>query len=237
MLNRLVSCGQCQFHFSARGGPKYSYYVCNGKGSQKLISKNQQCLSRYIPVEIIDNAVWQDLRSLMRDPAIIIDALKYAKDCKFFTHQLQKRNEIVKQNLEQILTQEKRLLDAYLAEVITFEEFSSKRDEIASKKSSLEQQQRQIQAQKETKVELEKISHWLRIFCQDISDQLDKMDLEQRRYIMKLLIDRVVVDDEQVEIRYAIPTSEAGKKNFFCHLRLRYFSDIVHQVSVHSVSL
>jgi hypothetical protein len=47
---------------------------------------------------------------------------------------------------------------------------------------------------------------------------------EQKRQLIELLIDRVVVTGEEVEIRYAIPTSPKGEYVRFCHLRLDYFS-------------
>ena len=47
---------------------------------------------------------------------------------------------------------------------------------------------------------------------------------EQKRQLIELLVDRVVVTGEEVEIRYAIPTSPKGETIRFCHLRLDYFT-------------
>ncbi len=41
---------------------------------------------------------------------------------------------------------------------------------------------------------------------------------------MELLIDRVVVTDGEVEIRYVIPTSPKGEQVRFSHLRSDYFN-------------
>jgi site-specific DNA recombinase len=46
----------------------------------------------------------------------------------------------------------------------------------------------------------------------------------QRRQLVELLIDRVVVNDAQVEIRYVIPTGPKGETTPFCHLRLDYLN-------------
>src|SRR5262249_29761674 len=48
---------------------------------------------------------------------------------------------------------------------------------------------------------------------------------EQRRQLAELLIDRVIVTGDEVEIRYAIPTDERGEHIRFCQLRLDYFRD------------
>lgn len=62
-------------------------------------------------------------------------------------------------------------------------------------------------------------------FCRRVQIGLADATFERRRQLVELLIDRVVVTDEQVEIRYVIPTSPAGEKFRFSHLRSDYFSD------------
>ena len=47
---------------------------------------------------------------------------------------------------------------------------------------------------------------------------------EQRRQLALLLIDRVVVTDAEVEIRYVLPTSPESEHVRFCHLRKDYFA-------------
>jgi site-specific DNA recombinase len=39
---------------------------------------------------------------------------------------------------------------------------------------------------------------------------------------VELLIDRVIVTDGEVEIRYVMPTDRASEQVRFCHLRLDY---------------
>jgi site-specific DNA recombinase len=45
---------------------------------------------------------------------------------------------------------------------------------------------------------------------------------EQKRQLVELLIDRVVVTMEDVEIRYVIPTSPSSEQIRFCHLLTDY---------------
>lgn len=45
-----------------------------------------------------------------------------------------------------------------------------------------------------------------------ISEGLDHAGFAQRRAVVELLIDRVVVDGEDVEIRYVIPLSGTARK-------------------------
>jgi hypothetical protein len=52
---------------------------------------------------------------------------------------------------------------------------------------------------------------------------LGQAGFEQRRQLVELLIDRVVVTDGHVEIRYVIPTTDHSTTTRFCHLRTDYF--------------
>ena len=55
------------------------------------------------------------------------------------------------------------------------------------------------------------------------SKSLAAASFEQRRQLVLLLIDRVIVTDAEVEIRYVLPTSPESEHVRFCHLRKDYF--------------
>jgi site-specific DNA recombinase len=59
---------------------------------------------------------------------------------------------------------------------------------------------------------------------------------EQKRQLIELLVDRVVVTGEEVEIRYVIPTSSKGETMRFCHLRLDYFNGPVFPIHCQQAS-
>jgi hypothetical protein len=48
----------------------------------------------------------------------------------------------------------------------------------------------------------------------------------QKRQLSELLIDRVIVTNEQIEIRYVMPTSPRGEQTRFSHLHTDYFGQV-----------
>jgi site-specific DNA recombinase len=64
-----------------------------------------------------------------------------------------------------------------------------------------------------------------------VQQGLTDATFEQKRQLIELLIDRVVVTGEEVEIRYVIPTSPHSEQTRFCHLCLDYFTGpmLAHQ--------
>jgi hypothetical protein len=57
---------------------------------------------------------------------------------------------------------------------------------------------------------------------------LEQASFGQRQQLVELLIDRVIVSNEEVEIRYVIPTSEASLQTRFCQLRTDYLDPPAH---------
>src|SRR6266567_1729736 len=133
--------------------------------------------------------------------------------------ELQARQAAIRQALGQLDRQQQRLLDAYLAEVITLAELQRKRQDLDRRQATLLAQQRQLDDAAGQRLELSAVADGIEAFCQAIRAGLDTATFEQRRQLAELLIDRVIVTDDQVEIRYVLPTSPHGPHRPFCPLR------------------
>jgi site-specific DNA recombinase len=235
LLRSLASCGQCKLSCTGRSYQQYSYYVCRGKTDALRAPRGERCPSRFIPAQALDDLVWEDFCYVVTHPESITQAVKRAQTGKWLPQQLQARSKTLKQALAQLRRQSERLLKAYLAEVIGLSELERKRREIAQKGQALQAQLHQVEAQAEKRLEVADVATSIETFCQRIQQGLDQATFEQRRQLVELLIDRVVIDDDQVEIRYVIPTSKAGEQTRFCHLRADYFNP--HSFSVCAQSI
>jgi site-specific DNA recombinase len=63
-------------------------------------------------------------------------------------------------------------------------------------------------------------------FVTCVRGSLEQASFEQKRQLVKLLIDQAIVTDDKVEIRYVIPTTPASEQVRFCHLRTDYLVTI-----------
>src|SRR5260370_1255784 len=63
------------------------------------------------------------------------------------------------------------------------------------------------------------VADGIEAFCRATRAGLATATFEQRRQLAELLIDRVIVTDGQVDIRYVLPTSPDGPHHPFCQLR------------------
>jgi len=220
LLRALVSCGACRLACTGRQlNPGYRYYLCRGRTDPLRAAEGRRCTARYIPAGQLDDLVWADLCALLTDPAQVTRALTRAQDGAWLPQELQARQAAIRQALGQLDRQQQRLLDAYLAEIIGLPELQRKRHDLDRRHATLTAQQRQLDATAGQRLELQATADGIERFCQTVRAGLATATFEQRRLLTELLIDRVIVTDDQVEIRYVLPTSPKGPHRPFCQLR------------------
>jgi len=231
LLRAMVSCGQCQLACTGRtANTGQAYYVCNGKRPLLQSPRTEKCPSRFLPVSQLDELVWTDLCEVLLHPACLTEALQRAQGGQWLPQELQARRENVRKARVSVEHQMERLTDAYLAEVVPLQEYKRRRQELEQRLEGLATQIRQLDASASKQVELAAVAQSMQEFCQRMSHGLEHASFEQKRHLIELLIDRVVVTHEEVEIRYVIPTSSSGEQTRFCQLRSNYFQSQGQQV-------
>ena len=232
LLRGQVSCGQCRLTAGARTTPAgYGYYVCRGRTDRLRISQGQPCTARYVPAQQLDDLVWRDLCAVLNDPQLVAAALERAQNGAWLPQELQARQANTCHALESLERQQERLLTAYLADILALPEFERKRRELEQKRASLQVQQHQLTALAQQRLEFGKVAASIEGFCAQVRAGLDNATFPQKRLLVELLIDQVVVTDDDVEIRYVVPISHNGARQPFCRLRLDYRMSVPNGVT------
>src|SRR5919112_1990211 len=220
LLRALVSCGACGRSSPARTSwDGRSYYVC--RGHSEIVSE-QRCRARHAPGARLEELVWEDLCEVLTHPEHAKHALRRAHGGEWLPQELKARLENVGKALAQTERQRERLLEAYLGGVLELAELERKRKELQGRTDALLAQQRQLEASARERTELAAMADSIEEFCKQVRTGLADATFEQKRLLVELLIDRVIVTDEEVEIRYVVPTSPEGPHQPFCHLRTDY---------------
>ncbi len=226
LLRALVSCGVCQRASLARTNGGNAYYVCRGKTQRGISGEVEPCPARYVPAGQLDKLVWQDVCSVLQHPEVIGEALQRAQNGAWLPQELQARRHQLRKVLVSLEQQLERLTDAYLGGVLQLEEYRRRREDLEQQKQSVAQQERQLELSIDRQVEVSTLVSTIEAFCARIQAGLENATFEQQRQLIELLVDRVVVTNDDVEIRYVIPTTAASEHVRFCHLRADYFGRI-----------
>ena len=224
LLRAMISCGLCQLACTGRTTDTgHAYYACNGKRPLLQSPRTEKCPSRLLPVGQLDDLVWADVCQVLLHPECLVLARPRAQGGQWLPQELQVRRENLRKARVSAEHQMERLTEAYLAGVVPLEEYKRRRPELEQRLEGLAAQLRQLEASASKHVELAGIAQSMEEFCQRVSAGLEQASFEQKRHLIELLIDRVVVTNEEVEIRYVIPTSASSEQVRFCHLRSNYF--------------
>jgi len=228
LLRALVSCGVCQSACIARTTKHgHSYYMCRCAVQPLYSQHDQRCEARYSPAQQLDTLVWQDLCELLAHPENITYALERAHGGHWLPQELQARKDALRKGHSSLAQQLERLTEAYLQGVIPLPEYQRRRQEVAQKQHALATQEKQLESQVGRHKELAGLVQSITTFCQRVQTGLAHTTFEQQRTLVELLIDRVLVANGDVEIRYAIPTHPRSEMTRFCQLRKDYFHNIV----------
>jgi len=227
LLKSLVSCGLCRGACVGVTRGTHSYYLCHGKWHPIHTHQEERCRSRYIPVGQLDELVWQDLCHLLADPSNLAEALRRAQGGNWLPQEMQARREQHRKALTALTAQMERLTEAYLAGVVPMEEYRQRRQELEQRLIALDQQHRLDEAQTRQPLDVSGICEALTNFCQRVQVGLAEATFDEMRQLVELLIDRVIVRMDEVEIRYVIPTSPRSEHIRFCHLHTDYFRMLV----------
>jgi site-specific DNA recombinase len=223
LLRALVSCGLCKLTCPAKTmNKKNSYYICQSKMGAVSSRRDEYCPARFIPARQLDEIVWQDLCELIQKPELLRQALERAWGGNWLPQEMQARRENLRRGIKSLERQKERLTEAYLKEVIPLEEYERRRRDLEQRQEALAEQAQQMERQVERTLELADVATSIEEFAARIRQGLDTANFEQKRQLVELLIDRVVVSNEEVEIRYVVPTNKTSEEVHFSHLRADY---------------
>jgi site-specific DNA recombinase len=230
LLRALLSCGHCNLTTAGRTQGAHAYYVCKGKGPAIWSRREKKCPGRSIPVVQLDDVVWRDLCDVLQHPESLRYALERAHGGHWAPEHLRTRRAQLQAGQAQLSRQLERLTEAFLSDVVPLAEYQRRRQDIEQQLQTLRQTERQLEADSRQQSEVASLAKSIEEFAARVRGSLEQASFEQKRQLVELLIDRVIVTDDQVEIRYVIPTTRASEQTRFCHLRTDYLDSIWMEV-------
>ena len=226
LLRALVSCGCCGLACMGRANKQHLYYVCNGKRRYAHSHRTTRCPARHTPADQLDALVWRDLCALLAEPEPLAAAVARAHGGAWLPQELLARREALRRGQAHLRQQIERLTDAYLRAVIPLDEYERRRRDLEQRPQALAGQEDQLRRDTTRRQQLVGVAVSLEAFRARVQGGLAEASFERRRQLVLLLVDRVVVTEAEVEIRYVLPTSPESEHVRFCHLRKDYFGPV-----------
>ena len=196
----------CGVTSSGAGGRRqHRYYIGHGKDTLAR-DRACPCPQPRTRVEDLDAAVWDHVKRLLDDPATLAAQFEErAKQADALDADADAAGQKWEAQLRRLDREEQRLLDAYQAEAIELDELKKRREQIQIRKQILTMQRDQEQRLRCERQTAKEVWADLRAFCERVRSRLDEATLAERQRILQLLIERVIVGEDALEIRHVIP--------------------------------
>ena len=227
LLRGLVSCGHCRCACAGRHVWRgYDYYVCRTRTQPPSRSPGERCPTRHIPGGPLEELVWRDLCEVLAAPEMIAHAMERARGGHWLPQEMQARRANLRRARAGLRQQIERLTEAYLAGVVQLNEYQRRRRDAEGRLLALDGQERELTHDADRQAEAARLAGHAAAFCRRVRQGLEQADFHRKRALLELLIDRVIVTGEAVEIRYTIPVGPEGERDPFCRLRTDYQAGI-----------
>ena len=208
----LVSCGRCHLACTIRNNGRQAYFHCTGMLAEASRRRGDPCRTRQVRTDRLDATVWEDLRQLLTEPAVLDEALQRAQRGWLSDDERAARQREIRQRQGQVTRQIQRLVDAYTAEALTLDELRTRRRSLEERLATLQQDEQRLAAEATRAEQGQAVAARLEDFRAAIASGLERASQEERRALVELLVDRIVVDAPAVEIRYIIPLTGLARR-------------------------
>ena len=155
------------------------------------------------------SAVWDKVAEAIRNPELITQQIARLKDKHIDGNSIISKDlEGIERRLKNTGREESRLLDAYRESIISMDQLRDQMSKVEDRKKRLDEERRALQAKLESDSSQLLDLNDMEQVCKKISDRLDsiKENFEAKRFILTLLISRIVVQGRRVRIRGLLPT-------------------------------
>jgi site-specific DNA recombinase len=209
LLRRLVVCGNCNRAMTSLNSTNdgHRYYWCRGVDSHRIMPKRSWCPHPTVSAPELDALVWADVLSLLSDPELLLSAWQEQHQIDTTTNLSEEELRRLKRQISDGKNQCRRLVDAYQKQAIELEELVSRRTAIERRLASIQRTIDELAEGPRERLSFADLERNIDEVCRSLSDRLRGMGMNGKMSLCRDLIDKVVVENGNVEIHYKFPVS------------------------------
>lgn len=200
LLSGLLFCGNCGARYfvatSRRKDKRYAYYKCYSRDGNSTMKKMDGCKNPNYKVEVLDQAVLDEIKKLKLDPDYIDQIIAADR-----SEDLGENNDllILKNKLTEIENKINKLMDLYTLGTIPFSDIGDRIKPLYEEKDQLETEIQKYQVQIKTPDVLSKSD--TKDILNRYADQIDTADLSVKRELVQALIRKIEIGSERNTIK------------------------------------
>jgi len=212
LLQGMMVCSECGYslyrtYTETSAKKRIYYYRCFGSDPYRFEGV-RKCNCKPVRQDYLDGVVWRQIQELLEDPALIQrEVEKRVEQTRNASPVLKQKEAIVKQRNKLSQSMDK-LLDAYQEGLITIAQLRIRMPELQRRLNATE---KELENLKTHELALDQRLQLLDVqsFTSQLGQNVNHLDIKEKKKILKLLVKEVIVGDDLIDIRHSIPLKEA----------------------------
>jgi len=211
LLQGLVCCALCGYaYYGKEISPSaakhharhYAYYRCVGSDAYRF-GGHRLCHNAQVRTDLVDLAVWAEVRGLLQHPQRLIE--EYQRRLQDPGQDAQRTDLLTTEAQARKLRQGiGRLIDSYAEGLIEKGEFEPRVARLKERVTVLETEAKDLAEKASTESDVRLIIGHLDDFAATMAANLDHLDWEAQRGIIRTVVKRVEIDHSQVNVVFRI---------------------------------
>ena len=210
LLQGLVQCQQCGYAFygkpisrtAAKGKTRtYAYYRCLGTDAYRF-GGERVCTNPQVRTDLLDLTVWREVSGLLAHPERVAE--EYQRRLQAPTSGTRQAQATLETQLGKVRQGVARLIDSYAEGLLEKHEFEPRITRLRQRIAALEEQRQQLLDEAAVQTELRLIIGRLEDFATQIDTGLEEADWLRKREMIRALVKRVEVTQEQVNVVFRV---------------------------------
>ncbi|GHO81833.1 DNA recombinase [Ktedonobacter sp. SOSP1-85] len=217
LLQGLLVCAKCGYAYCGRtNDERNAYYRCGGAMNIPRQGFERVCWNKELRMDQTDALVWQEVCRLLENP----ERLEQEYRQRLQPQQKPNEQEGLAVQIGKLRRGMARLIDSYADELIDKQEFEPRVIHIRERIQRLEEQLQCLKEEVEVEEEVRLILGRLETFAAKVKDGLQNADFQTRREIIRALVKRVEVDEQQIRVVFRVspvspaPSSDGTSSNW-----------------------
>jgi site-specific DNA recombinase len=201
LLQGLLVCAQCGYAYCGRtNDARNAYYRCGGAMNIPRQGFERVCWNKELRMDQANAAVWQEVCRLLEDP----ERMEQEYRRRLLPDPQPNEHEGLETQMGKLRRGIARLIDSYADGLIDKQEFEPRVTRMRERLQHLEEQVQHLKEASEAEEELRLILGRLEIFAAKVQDGLHQADFQTQRDIIRALVKRVEIDEQQIRIVFRV---------------------------------
>jgi site-specific DNA recombinase len=203
LLRSLLVCGRCGRRMMGRWTSSGGHYVCKFRYPK---SAPNSCQGRTVMSKEIELLVWEYIKELLSDSELLKARYEEGQGDPAVEVSQEREKERIERRLKALKKEVSRLIDAYQAEVIELKELRERRQRIEEHGHMLKERLKEIEQQRTDREQEIRLLEGAEEFLASIRGVLEETSFETKQKVLRLVVDRIVVEDTKVVVHHVVPT-------------------------------